>query len=390
MRSRRGRTRPLSCPVERFGLGRSAQIPFRSGAGRPIIRPCEWNVWSSKPGTNTLTLDLHPRLTVVAGHGSRRAGEPDRRAHRRPRRQPPRRPPRARGAQRPAPRRVPAHRRPAPDRRRRPGRGRHRRVHRRRRAAATCSPASGLDSASARRTMRFGAADLATSSNRGQAVEVLAALDQRRVWAAAEALRRAEGDLTTEAEAIGSAPEDAAMIDEVEARHIAVEHAVDRFETDAQAHLLDRWRLRRSPPSPASMLGRRRRAAVRRHRRRQRRWPRSLARARVGRAARRRGAGARRGRRAAATSASSSSASTACSPTTPAARRSWTSPAPAASPSPSGSSSPVTSRSSGRSPTARRSRRPPAAPRGRRPRRALDHRARRRRRRSPATSPTCS
>jgi hypothetical protein len=88
----------------------------------------------------------------------------------------------------------------------------------------------GLDSRSARRMIRFGAADLATSSNRGRAVEVLAALDQRRVWGSAEALRRAEGELTSEAEAIGSAPEDAAIIDEVEARHIAMERAASRFE----------------------------------------------------------------------------------------------------------------------------------------------------------------
>jgi hypothetical protein len=90
--------------------------------------------------------------------------------------------------------------------------------------------AIGLDTQAARRVMRFGAADLATSTNRGQAVEVLAALDQRRVWGAAEALRRAEGHLTSEAEAIGSAPEDASVIDEVEARHLAVEHAAERFE----------------------------------------------------------------------------------------------------------------------------------------------------------------
>lgn len=88
----------------------------------------------------------------------------------------------------------------------------------------------GLTSRSARQTMRFGAADLATSSNRGEAVEILAALDQRRVWEAAEALRHAEGDLTTEAEAIGSAPEDAAMIDEVETRHNAVEQAANHLE----------------------------------------------------------------------------------------------------------------------------------------------------------------
>jgi hypothetical protein len=89
----------------------------------------------------------------------------------------------------------------------------------------------GLDAKSARQVMRFGASDLAASSNRGQSVEVLSSLDQRRVWAAAEALKHAEGELTSEAEAIGSAPEDAAMIEEVEARHFAVERAVDRFET---------------------------------------------------------------------------------------------------------------------------------------------------------------
>jgi hypothetical protein len=60
---------------------------------------------------------------------------------------------------------------------------------------------------------------------------VLAGLDQRRVWGSAEALRRAEGDLTSEAEAIGSAPEDADVIDEVEARHFALERAADQFES---------------------------------------------------------------------------------------------------------------------------------------------------------------
>ena len=79
--------------------------------------------------------------------------------------------------------------------------------------------------------MRFGSGDLATSSDRGKAVEVLAGLDQRRVWAAAEALHQAEDDLSTEAEARGSAPEDAVIIDTVEARHFAVEQAAEAFET---------------------------------------------------------------------------------------------------------------------------------------------------------------
>lgn len=89
----------------------------------------------------------------------------------------------------------------------------------------------GLDAAAARRTMRLAATDLATSSDRGRAVEVLAALDQRRVWAAAEALQQAEGELVSEAEALGTAPEDAAIIDAVESRHFAFERAAERFES---------------------------------------------------------------------------------------------------------------------------------------------------------------
>lgn len=88
----------------------------------------------------------------------------------------------------------------------------------------------GLDASAARRTMRFAAGDLVTSSDRGRAVEVLAGLDQQRVWRAAEALRVAEGDLASEAEALGTAPEDAAIIEAVEAGHVAVERAAERFE----------------------------------------------------------------------------------------------------------------------------------------------------------------
>ena len=88
----------------------------------------------------------------------------------------------------------------------------------------------GVSAAAARRTMCFGTGDLVTSSDRGRAVEVLAGLDQRRVWAAAKALHTADGELTIEAEALGTAPEDAALVDVVEARHAAVERAADRFE----------------------------------------------------------------------------------------------------------------------------------------------------------------
>jgi hypothetical protein len=88
----------------------------------------------------------------------------------------------------------------------------------------------GLDSATARRTMCFDRGDLVTTSDRGRSIEVLAGLDQRRLWSAAEALHQAEDDLSTEAEALGTSPEDAAVIDTVEARHFAVERAADAFE----------------------------------------------------------------------------------------------------------------------------------------------------------------
>ncbi len=181
-------------------------------------------------GENTLTLELHPRLTVVAGMGQVEreslvgeligafAGS---------------RPGLHMEIEERSGRHLALFRPPT---------GRHRMVDVDRVRDVTaeftdedgdCNVLStlGLDSRTARRLMRFGLSDLATSNERGKAVEVLAGLDQRRVWALAESLRQAEGDLTTEAEAIGSAPEDASMIDEVEARHIAVERAADQFES---------------------------------------------------------------------------------------------------------------------------------------------------------------
>jgi hypothetical protein len=181
-------------------------------------------------GENTLTLDLHPRLTVVAGMGRvEREGLVGELLG-------------ALGGSRPGLHLELEERSGRHLAVFRPTSGRHRIVDVDRARDVTSEFADdeggcdllaklGLDSRGARRVMRFGAADLATSSHRSQAVEALAALDQRRVWVAADALRRADSDLTSEAEAIGSAPEDAAIIDEVEARHIAVEQAADQFES---------------------------------------------------------------------------------------------------------------------------------------------------------------
>ena len=213
----------------RVALGRTTQIRLQITLREAEDHSMRVERLVIEAGENTLTLDLHPRLTVVAGMGKVEreslVGE-------------------LIGAL--------AGTRPGlhlevEDRRGRhlavfrPTSGRHRivDVDRARDVTAEFTDEHGdcnlltkldLDSRGARRLMRFGAADLAASSHRGQAVEILSSLDQRRVWAAATALRQADGDLTSEAEAIGSAPEDAAMIEEVEARHYAVEQAADRFE----------------------------------------------------------------------------------------------------------------------------------------------------------------
>lgn len=180
-------------------------------------------------GDNTFTLDLHPRLTVVAGMsqeerdsliaevigslGGSRSGVHVEIAER-------------------SGRHLAVFR---------PTDGRHRVVdvdQARDVTAELSDPAGacdllarlGMSTQGASAAMRISPGDLATTSDRGQAIEVLAGLAQRRVWRAAEALNSAEGELAAEALAAGSAPEDAALMDLVEARHTDLERAADRFE----------------------------------------------------------------------------------------------------------------------------------------------------------------
>lgn len=89
----------------------------------------------------------------------------------------------------------------------------------------------GLDADDARRIMRFTRADLETTTERSQAIEELAGVDQKRLWAAAEGLVRANEDLATEATARGTAIEDVDLIDEVERRHYDLERAADNLDT---------------------------------------------------------------------------------------------------------------------------------------------------------------
>ena len=88
----------------------------------------------------------------------------------------------------------------------------------------------GVEPRAARRVMRLGVGDLATGSDSDAAVDALAAVDQQRLWSAADRLRIAEDALAFESDAVGSAPEDAELIDRVERRHAAFEAAVARRE----------------------------------------------------------------------------------------------------------------------------------------------------------------
>lgn len=85
---------------------------------------------------------------------------------------------------------------------------------------------SGLDPAAIRRKLRFGAADLQAASQGATLVRRLAAADQGALWAAAERLITAEQALQSEADELGSAPEDAELVERVEQRHHTLEAAV--------------------------------------------------------------------------------------------------------------------------------------------------------------------
>jgi len=179
--------------------------------------------------TNTITLDLHPRLTVVAGLGRLErdalAGE-------------------LLGAL--ASKRTGVHVEAVEDG------GRRLAVFRPQGAAARVvdvdrardvTPefldeqgrlnllrASGLEVPVARRKLRFGAQDLQAASHGTQLVRRLADVDQSRLWAAAEAVLAFDAALQAEAEALGSAPEDAEVVERIEQRHRRFEQAQARHE----------------------------------------------------------------------------------------------------------------------------------------------------------------
>jgi hypothetical protein len=88
----------------------------------------------------------------------------------------------------------------------------------------------GVDLRRARRKLRMASTDLASGTQGAALVRQLADCDQQKLWAAAENLRHTDDELQQVAEAVGSAPEDAAIIDKVEQRHHAFENAQERHE----------------------------------------------------------------------------------------------------------------------------------------------------------------
>ena len=80
---------------------------------------------------------------------------------------------------------------------------------------------AGLDPRSARRFLRMNASDLTTSSQSDQLIRDLAAVDQAALWSAADHVTICDDQLQAEADATGSSPEDAAVVEQIEARHAA-------------------------------------------------------------------------------------------------------------------------------------------------------------------------
>jgi hypothetical protein len=89
---------------------------------------------------------------------------------------------------------------------------------------------AGLDTRGAKRRMRLTSNDLVTSSHTDQVIRRLAQLDPSDVWSAAERVRITEDHLQAEAEAIGSQPEDADVVERIEDRHQAFMAAQSRHE----------------------------------------------------------------------------------------------------------------------------------------------------------------
>jgi hypothetical protein len=88
----------------------------------------------------------------------------------------------------------------------------------------------GVPLRTARRKMRFTPADLASESHGSVLVREMAEKDQMTLWAAAAELQRSNDELQQVADTVGSAPEDAEIVDRVEQHHRRLEAAQERQE----------------------------------------------------------------------------------------------------------------------------------------------------------------
>jgi hypothetical protein len=88
----------------------------------------------------------------------------------------------------------------------------------------------GLNLEGARRLCRLSSTDVAATSRSDALVRALASVDQTELWQTADRVRATDVALKAEAEALGAAPEDAPVIEEIERRHAEFEGAQERHE----------------------------------------------------------------------------------------------------------------------------------------------------------------
>jgi hypothetical protein len=89
---------------------------------------------------------------------------------------------------------------------------------------------AGLDARSTKRRLRLTSTDLTTSTHHDQIIRRLAAVDPDRLWGLADRVTAARQILDEEADASGSAPEDASVVARIEERHAQFEEAQARAE----------------------------------------------------------------------------------------------------------------------------------------------------------------
>jgi hypothetical protein len=97
---------------------------------------------------------------------------------------------------------------------------------------------AGLDARSAKRRLRLTSSDLTTSTHHDQTVRHLAAVEPKMLWELAGRVTAAQEVLDEEADASGSAPEDAAVVARIEQRHAKFEEAQSRAETSRRVSFL--------------------------------------------------------------------------------------------------------------------------------------------------------